>query len=167
MIDLECMTCKYCGGALIHFKDDIWRCQHCERFSMVSAAQTSITKENPSKTSESQTLFTLVICLNDASLKFHCKKVAVLRFTYHRRATRADPYPAFVTIETGLGTHTCFEKAPRFKFDEIRIQKGPTGLLITGFTKGKPEFNQSLKPKGGMEINGIHISSSLDSDLSS
>ena len=160
MIDLECMSCQYCGGRLIHYKDHIWQCENCSRFSVVGVSSNShpqVSEKSEKDSKQSQQPFIITLSFDDEIAEISCSGETTLRFAYRRRATKADRYPSIVTIETSGLVKTCFEKGPPFEFDTVSVTRKHSGFQIIVYQKGRACFDKTVGFGDVISVNRLAI----------
>lgn len=159
MIEVECMSCKSCGGNLIHQDDNVWFCPYCNKFSIVNIFnQTLLQGINPSIGQLNVGIpFLLKISKNGVEKKIESIGSCTILFEYKRRATAADEYPANLSIQTSTGKFLLFKDVPRFKYSNIQVIPRDTDAMVNLFIK--KDIVDSMSCRYGKEfiVNDISL----------
>ena len=151
------MTCQYCGGRLVHYKNQIWQCENCSRFSVVSVSSNYYSQEPEQRSKPNQQPFIITLSFDDEIKEITCYGTATLKFAYRRRATKADKYPSIVTIETLDMVKTCFDQGPLFEFDTVSVIQKHSGFQIVGYQKDRACFDKTVGFGDSVSINKLAI----------
>lgn len=151
------MNCQYCGGRLVHYKDHIWQCENCSRFSVVSVSSNQISQEPEQSSKPNQQSFIITLSFDNEIKEITFRGTATLKFAYRRRATKADKYPSIVTIDTSDMVKTCFEQGPLFEFDTVSVMQKHSGFQIVGYQKNRACFDKTVGFGDSVNINRLAI----------
>lgn len=121
MIDVECMTCKYCGGALIQIDRTIWKCESCGRYAAVCFSSSEEKVHTDHSDGPSCCSCCLKLSLDDVSKEIDVSGDFEIIFEYKRRAVASDKNPATIDIKNGSDQMLFFENAPRFQYNKLSI----------------------------------------------
>lgn len=158
MIEITSLRCNYCGGSLIHQNDNVWQCDSCGKFSIVNVtAESAPSQRKPEESSQHKLTFRLIVSLDGKNREVSCSNGLSLKFSYKKRATMADKYPAEVTLESDAGPRYVLEDAPRFEYGKIVVSVDLASVTFDCYKKGCVSDTICVKYNEEVTINGLHL----------
>lgn len=151
---IEGLRCESCGGRLIHHFDKIWICEHCQLFNIVTngsdAAETVESKASPSVQAH-----ILQLSIGERAIALPLSETLKMTFHYHRRATKADRFPAYSRYSTDLTETDVIEDLPPFEYKVVSFIVQPMGITAILSKKDEQTRRVSIPTKTKVTINGI------------
>lgn len=154
MVEIDVMSCHYCGAPLRKIEDCMWFCEYCGRYSLVS--RSIIQNQQPQKADEDDDLPVSLSCeVKNEVRSFYFDRGVKLIFHYKKRATRADNFPATMSCSISDQEKLLLEDVPRFAYDIVEIHNIGKECSIS-FYHGKTSIKTMCYAfQSPIEINGI------------